>query len=100
MSVGHAFQHLANLKKIAQHQAHSEKVILFIQGQITRTHAALLSSGSCGSHCGSVVTLFETQPSLLGIRSLFNKELYENLPIVRGCHLKFICLFIHVTYIY
>ena len=100
MDVERAFQCLANLKKLLTIKPIPRKSYSLLQGQIIRTHAAILSSGGCGSHCRSVVTLFETQPSLLGIRSLFNKELYENLPIVRGCHLKFICLSIHVTYIY
>lgn len=98
MGVEHAFQHLANLKNLLSIKPILGKSYSLLQGQIIRTHAAILSSGGCGSHCRLVVTLFETQSSLLGIRSLFNKELYENLPLVGGCHLKF--MFVHSCDIY
>lgn len=97
MGFEHPFQHLANLKTLLRVWPSPRKSDSLIQGNIIRTHTTTLSSGTYGSHCQSIVTLFELEPSLPGIRSLFNRELYENLPIVRSCHLKFIHSFIHVT---
>lgn len=86
---------LSQPEEIVQSLAYAKEVRLF--------NIRANNQASChyyGRRCRQIVTLFATEPSLLGIRSLFNRALYENLPIVGSCHLKFIYSFIHVTNIY